>query len=355
MNHGRFLQQIARLIFIGTLATSCAKEDAGTSKIGEQVMITPTVRSTVDNQESTEGPINENMKLTLYFMRADDPTPSRYGYEAIYDVTKRVAIRTAGSDKQELAFITPGSQYYNMDGTKTLLRGWFPEEDSFEVDPQWGEATVTWTFNGAKDIMVSNFLAGDRADKGINGPDNWFEFKHMLTQLQFYICAETAAAAQAWGNVISIKVKNQANQCIFIPTDNDYKPNSYSLEDCCTFSGEQDLDAYDIPDGGVPIPTKGMEAGEDGLYGAKPAGGIMVAPNSPFTLEVTTKLNDVPTVTKVTVPTPDTHLKSNFAAGESTKVIFNFLTRDIEIMLKNDKWIPVSGKDVDVDLGVNEQ
>lgn len=74
-----------------------------------------------------------------------------------------------------------------------------------------------------------------------------------------------------------------------------------------------------------------------------------------FTVAVTTELNGVQTVTDITVPDAKVNPRPSFAAGESTKVILNFLTRDIDILLKPDNWIPVSGDDLDVDLGVNEQ
>lgn len=353
MNHCRFFQQVVGLILIGTLVTSCAKENSEISEIKEQVMISPVVRSTSSNSASNEGVVDENQELTLYFMRADNPEPSRFGgYEAFYDATKRVAIRTKGSGKQMLAFI-PNIQYYNMDGTKTLLRGWFPQEDSFTID-EWGGASVKWTFNGSKDIMVSNFLVGDRNDKGINGPDYWFEFKHMLTQLKFYIYAETAATAQAWGKVTSIKVKKQANSCVFTPYENDNRPNTSFLEDCCEFDGEEDLDVHDIPDEGIIIPAKKTEPGDDNLYGALSAGIIMVQPlarNAIFAIEITTELNGIPTVKEVTVSGED---QINFAAGESAKVILNFQPRDIEIKLIPDNWIPIM-ENIDVDLGVSDK
>lgn len=361
MNHRRFFRQVAGVLLLSGVMAGCAKKSAETPDAEDRVMIAPTVRSTVDDTAPDSGPADENTELTLYFMRADNPQPVGAGYLANYDNTRYVARRNPGSDRQNLAFTSPGAQYYNINDSNTLMRGWYPKEDEGGFTGGMGTASVQWTFDGSQDILVSNFLVGNRKDKGINGPDHWFEFGHMLTQLQFYVYAETEVAAQAWGKVISIQVKGQNNICKFEPTMNDMTSTGTPLQKCCSFSSAaalSDLSAYGIPAEGVAIPAKSAVAGSDGLYGASAAGGIMVQPlntGATFTVAVTTELNGVQTVTDITVPDAKVNPRPSFAAGESTKVILNFLTRDIDILLKPDNWIPVSGDDLDVDLGVNEQ
>lgn len=359
MDYSKFFRQATGLVLIGALAIGCTKDDAGTDGTDSSIMIFPSVLSTADAEAgdgNPSGAVNENMPLTLYFMRADNPEPYRDGYEASYDKTVRIATRPAGPDKQALTFTSPGSQYYNMDGTKTLMRGWFPQASSFTVDDRYGEATVEWVFSGAQDIMVSNFLVGDRNDKGIDGPDHWFAFEHMLTQLQFYVYAETDAAAQAWGSVKSIVIKGQSNTCTFEPYDND--SGRGTLQECCSFDGSADLPVYGLPSDGVPIPAKNTEA-EDGLDGASPAGIIMIAPaDGTFSalVDITVQLPNgtTETVENIEIPAEGAQVESDFAAGQSTKIMLNFLTRDIQVTLMPADWIKVSGDDMDVDLGVAE-
>ena len=211
--------------------------------------------------------------------------------------------------------------------------------------------------------MLSNFLVGNRQDRGIDGPDNVFTFEHMLTQLQFYVYAETDAAAQAWGKVTSIKVKGQNNVCTFTPMMNDMMPTmpTAALTACCQFTGSADLSVHGLPAEGVTIPAKTTEAGADGLYGAKAAGIIMIRPNPTggqafsATAEITVQLPDgTEETTEVEIPAEGASVESDFAAGQSTKIMLNFLTRDIQVTLMPANWIEVSGDDMNVDLGVTE-
>ena len=360
MDYSKFFRQATGLALMGALAIGCTKDDAGTDGTDSSIMISPSVLSTADAAAGDGNPSGAvdglTEELTLYFMRADNPIAYGTGYMATYDATPRVGTRTPGPDEQAVNF-TP-AEYYNMDGSNTLMRGWYPQATSFTATPM---ASVTWTFTGAQDIMVSNYLVGNRQDRGIDGrPDNVFTFEHMLTQLQFYVYAETDAAAQAWGKVTSIKVKGQNNSCAFMPMMNDAAPTMTPLTNCCTFSGSANLSVYGIPTDGVEIPAKATEAGDNGLHGANAAGIIMIKPaatGSPFsaTIEITTQLpGEGPETTEVEIPAEGAQVDSDFAAGQSTKIMLNFLTRDIQVTLMPADWIEVSGENMDVDLGVAE-
>ena len=363
MDYSKLFRQATGLALMCALAIGCTKDEAGTGETDSSTMISPSVLSTANaNAEdgNPSGAVDENMELTLYFMRADGVTPKRGGgYEnVIYDKQMRVATRPAGEGKQNLTFTSPGAQYYNMDGSKTLMRGWYPQGEFGEDD--YG-TYVEWTFDGSQDIMVSNCLVGDREDKGIDGPDHWFAFEHMLTQLQFYVYGETAAAAQAWGKVTSIVITNQNNTCLFDPASNDGNPEGTSLTSCCTFDGSADLSVYGIPSEGVTIPAKTTEAGDNGLYGATPAGIIMIEPAGRTFSAIAKITVELPGGTEEThvvdIPADGAQVESDFAAGQSTKIMLNFLTRDIKVTLLPNDWIEVSndkGNNMDVDLGVTE-
>lgn len=366
MDYSKFFRQATGLALMGVLAIGCTKDDAGTDGTDSSIMISPSVLSTAeaeaeDGNDTGLGAVDGlNEELTLYFMRADNPQVAGTGYFATYDNIVRIGTRTAGPDKQNVTFTTPGAQYYNMDGSNTLMRGWYPQATSFIATPS---PMVTWTFSGAQDIMLSNFLVGNRQDRGIDGPNNVFTFEHMLTQLQFYVYAETDAAAQAWGKVTSIKVKGQNNVCTFTPTMNDMMPTlpTGTLTACCQFTGSADLSVHGLPAEGVTIPAKTTEAGADGLYGAKAAGIIMIRPNPTggqafsATAEITVQLPDgTEETTEVEIPAEGASVDSDFAAGQSTKIMLNFLTRDIQVTLMPADWIEVSGDNMNVDLGVDE-
>ena len=347
MNHISLSHLLSALAFAGALAVGCQKAASpggGDGAHGEEVMIAPSVlATTAEDGSSGVGAVDGiDEEVTLYFMRADNYLQ---GYMATYDSQMRVAVRTKGPDKQSLAFTVPGAQYYKMDGSNTLMRGWYPA-GTFVAAPY---ATVTWTINGAMDVMVSDKLVGNYENKGINGPDNWFTFRHALTQLQFYVCAETASIAQSWGKVKGIKVKGQNSSCVFTPMMADMGVDELAIQVFSFMPSPADLSAYGIPSDGVAIPV--AVPGADEVNGAAAAGAIMIQPGQQsYTVEVTVQLPDgTEDTVEVVVPDPDANPKPAFAAGEATKVILDFQPRDINVTLVPADWTEVSDS---VELGV---
>lgn len=351
MNHISLSHLLSALAFAGALAVGCQKAASpggGDGAHGEEVMIAPSVlATTAEDGSSGVGAVDGiDEEVTLYFMRADNVVSTGAGYTATYDSQMRVAVRTKGPDKQSLAFTVPGAQYYKMDGSNTLMRGWYPA-GTFVAAPT---ATVTWTINGAMDVMVSDKLVGNYRDKGINGPDHWFTFRHALTQLQFHVSAETASIAQSWGKVKGIKVKRQNSSCMFMPMMADMGMFDELVNPVFTFTAPQaDLSAYGIPSDGVAIPV--AVPGADEVNGAAAAGAIMIQPGQQsYTVEVTVQLPDgMEDTVEVVVPDPDANPKPAFAAGEATKVILDFQPRDINVTLVPADWTVVSDS---VELGV---
>ena len=339
------------LAFAATLAAAAGCQKNGSLSPdggdGQRVMIAPSVRATAPEDGGAIDGAQQD--VTLYFMRADNPMPYGTGYMATYDTQRRVALRPKGEGTMPLSFTEPGAQYYNMDGSNTLMRGWFPEGNF----TGGSTATVVWNFSGSQDIMVSNNLVGNRKDKGIDSP-NSFEFRHVLTQLQFYIYAETASIASSWGRVTEITVKGQNSTCTFAPAFAD----AMGVDEltCIQFNGSSiDFTAYDIPVDGVQIPVKSSSPGDDNLSGAAAAGAVMVQPNASFTIAVTVQLPDGTeyTTEDFTVPDADANPELTFGAGEATKVILDFQPRDIDVSLKPAAWTVVN-ENIDVELGITE-
>ena len=344
------------LALAATLAAAAGCQKNGSlspdGEDGQRVMIAPSVRATAPEDGGAIDGAQQD--VTLYFMRADNLTEiPNIGYMATYDTQIRVAFRPKGEGTMPLFFTEPGAQYYNMDGSNTLMRGWFPR-GVFTGGSM--NSTVKWNFSGSQDIMVSNYLVGNRTDKGIDSP-NCFEFRHVLTQLQFYVYAETASIASSWGKVTKITVKGQKSSCTFMPMSADMGATDDELSAACMTFADPSIDftAYDIPDGGVQIPVKSSSSGDDNLYGAVAAGAVMVQPNASFTIAVTVQLPDGTeyTTEDFTVPDADANPKPAFGAGEATEVILDFQPRDIDVSLKPAAWTVVN-ENIDVELGVTE-
>ena len=342
------------LALAATLAAAAACQKNGSlspdGEDGQRVMIAPSVRATAPEDGGAIDGAQQD--VTLYFMRADNLTSfPGIGYMATYDDQLREAFRPMGEGEMPLSFTEPGAQYYHMDGSNTLMRGWFPQG----VFKGGQNPNVKWNFSGSQDIMVSNYLVGNRKDKGIDSP-NCFEFRHVLTQLQFYIYAETASIASSWGKVTKITVKSQNSSCTFSPMFADMGTADELSVQCMVFGTPSvDFTAYNIPDGGVQIPVKSSSPGDDNLYGAAAAGAVMVQPKESFTIAVTVQLPDGTeyTTKDFTVPDADANPKPAFGAGEATKVILDFQPRDIDISLKPAAWTVVN-ENIDVELGVTE-
>lgn len=143
--------------------------------------------------------------MTLYFARADQTASGTWGAWASKALK---ATRPAGDGAQRLTFIP--SQYYNNDGRKARLLGWYPGGAAAEDDAEGSgyfdgaAGTVSWTLDGSQDILIASPQEGS-----MNDPMPALAFKHALAQVQLYVYTEEASAADQYGEVQAIQVTGQ--------------------------------------------------------------------------------------------------------------------------------------------------
>lgn len=103
-------------------------------------------------------------------------------------------------------------QYYQANGNQTRLQGFYPKDGAV------ASGVITWTIDGAKDIMVSNYADGDKTAKF--GSSKKLTFEHLLTQIVVKAYAtEKAALDDVWGGIDYIALKDQNLTCKYTLAD----------------------------------------------------------------------------------------------------------------------------------------
>lgn len=336
MDYRRFFRQAMMLTITTGLLASCSKDNnVGEPEADELIEIIPGAAYTrVDNSSTSPngtitGPVDNSMlkDLTFYFTRADrvGRTSWNYSEQAIsgtcYEIT----------ESQAKVDLTP-TQYYLIDGTETRMQGWYPE-GTYSIDSEFDIPKVDFSFTGKEDIIVSQYLDGTIENLAINGPDI-FTFDHILTQLQFEATAESAIAAEQWGAIESITLKDEINNCAY-----------YFIEEPGVEWGDLTAD-FDVP------MTSNITI-EDEIN--TPVGIIMIRPRSIrrsniITLSIKTTLKEDETEVII-----DNELYGDveFLAGHAYKVTLNFLQGEITIKLTPADWEAAEGPE-NVDLAENQ-
>lgn len=102
-------------------------------------------------------------------------------------------------------------QYYLANGNKTRLQGFYPKDGTVASE------VITWTIDGANDIMVSNYADGDKTTKF--GNTNKLTFEHLLTQIIVKAYGTSQGALDNWGNIKKISIKDQNLTCRYTLAD----------------------------------------------------------------------------------------------------------------------------------------
>lgn len=150
---------------------------------------------------------------------------------------------------------TDTHEYYLADGNDTRLQGWYPKNSVIS------NAKLTWNFTGAEDIMVSNYQDGNKETGNRFGSSKVLTFEHMLTQIVVKVYGADQAAADAWGGIIKVSIKDQKKTCMVELKD----LTSSASEFVPTFSGTPeplDLQKLNTDDSALTPaydPAKGME------------------------------------------------------------------------------------------------
>lgn len=334
MDYRRFFRQAMMLTITTGLLASCSKDNnVGEPEADELIEIIPGAAytrvnnsSTTSNDGTITGPVDNSMleNLTFYFTRANDEDGWLTYTTQIYPAT--CIYRENSIIYGDIKFETP--QYYLSNGENTKMIGWYPEG---ELNTNRDNPTLSILFNGQTDILLSYALTGNKNNLAINGPDNLFTFQHQLTQLQFYVKAETNVAAEQWGSINSI----------IFPSENDQFQCQLESNRIRFTASDNQMDN--------PIKSTNSQniSTEENKFGI-----IMIAPNEdasiiPIELVIVTELNNQQTTSTVEIN------QGEFLAGHAYKVTLNFLQGEITIKLTPADWEAAEGPE-NVDLAENQ-
>ncbi|WP_102408929.1 fimbrillin family protein [Parabacteroides bouchesdurhonensis] len=223
---------------------------------------------------STRAVINSGYKsdLDVCFARQDETglEAGTYGMWTFLEAT-----RTGGSGNRPILFTIP--QLYKDNGGNTRLQGFYPAAGEDVTKDAFG-GTVTFTVDGATDIMATPLLTGNTYS-----PVTTCTFQHLLTQLQFVCYSDKAA--DKWGSVVKIEITGvHATQRLALATE------ALALADVSAVGDEKTLTVNDFSD--VPIET----VADMDTQGLPDAQGYVLLPvlpvngtkESPLHLQITT-------------------------------------------------------------------
>lgn len=300
------------------LLASCSKDNAEEPEpgfISEAVEIAPILSLESESNNSIiyyPGPqdgLDED--LTLFFARADEISAGTYGaYTNMDGTTEITGVRSKGPNKQALTF-TP-TQYYQVNGLKTKMVGWYPQATVNTAMMN----ILTWDVDGSQDIMLATKVEGNNKTKTIN-----FDFQHALAQIQFKAYAESVVAQSQWGYIQSISLKNQYNSYMsYILTNDQAIMLMPSMTAQMVAFNVQNIKQTTL------LPIDKIEAINIGNP-------MMISTmNTQLQLEITTDKYSDPV--SVTVPNPD----KPYTAGEATTIYLLFKQGKITVTLEPTDW-----------------
>lgn len=360
MKYRIYIQNVAAMLLLASAPLlffgSCTENDLVVSAEGgeeNQVAIVPNaVASANDAGEGATttptGPIDGLQEGMVFGFERGDYNERYSSYDYTTSLTG-TCFKTETNDGYNI--ILDPRQFYLADGRTTRMRGWYPATGSWSTYK--GERTVEWEdFDGTQDIMVSNELEGNKTNIGINGHAKLFTFKHKLTQLQLYICAENENVKERLGVVTGISVLEQPTVLGYTLGKEDDAldvNNSGAL-----IKVGNSYDSYTVPlTNGATSITPGVYNASENNYGATFAGSIMILPGqNDLSFSVTTV--NRPDEDNALVNSEDALENYSFEAGSAYKVILVLETNDIYLVPQPTPatWIT---KNIEVDLGESDK
>lgn len=135
-----------------------------------------------------------------------DVTPNDVLAATVGKTSKVVTFKKSMTEPDTIA------QYYQANGDKTRLLGFYPREG------QVASGVITWEIDGAKDIMVSNSQDGDKTAKF--GASKQLTFEHLLTQIVVKAYADSVTSFNNWGKIKKVSLKDQNLICKYTLKNN---------------------------------------------------------------------------------------------------------------------------------------
>lgn len=309
------------------LTAACSSENdpinGGSEKETKSEIVVGTKVTTRASVESDNtGAITSSATLDVAFLRAANATSINWTTATAADQAttgtgpgRLYATLTPAASGNTIAF--DNAQYYHGDPlTKSFLKGYYPKDATLtkaSTAPEY--VSATWTIDGTKDLMVSDYLEGSKTNAGTAIP---LEFRHLLSKITIKVIAENADVANRWGAVTAVKIKNQP---VNITHKFDGVPADQYASALATTPGSADISIRKVTGNQI------TDALADQLTIQNVAtsfGQAMVYPAASYSIEVTTSLGGTPAPITATIDGSGAQAGYNhvitltFKAGEIT-------------------------------------
>lgn len=201
------------------------------------------------------------------------------------------------------------TQYYQADGAKTRMFGWYPRVGGID------EQTTDFEIDGKTDILISEPEYGDKYTQEIDQ----FNFKHKLTKIDIEALADNDGVSQTWGKIIDIFVKSTSSSCTI-----DFPDNSLDFD-------------HVVRD--LPVELTETAADDPGKP-SKFCGSVMIAPfEGNLEIMIITE-RAAKTITLV----------EEFDAGYAYKILLNFTATEINPVACIEAWDYDDNDDLSIDV-----
>lgn len=222
--------------------------------------------------------------------------------------------------------ITFGSaQYYHGDqNTYSYLKGYYPKTATLtKASASPAYVSATWTIDGATDLMVSDYLTGNKTNAGAAIP---LEFRHLLSKITIKIVAESANVADRWGTVSAVKIKNQPVNITHV--FDGVSANQYASALAAT-PGNTDINVRKVTANQI---TDALADAVSLTTSTTSFGQAMVYPATTYTIQVTTSLGGTPSPITATISGVGAE------AGKNHEITLTFKSGEITATTTVKQW-----------------